>query len=250
MAQLHLVAVILTKDEAYHIIECVAGLRPWVDAVVVWDSGSADDTQRLARRAGALVVQRPFDNYAGQRQAALNAINAEWILFVDADERVTPAFAHEVQTRVAQNQANGYWIPRRNFVVGHELRGGGYFPDYQLRLIRRSAAHYLSREVHELVEITGDVGYMTTPFIHYNYATWEQFHRKQWAYATYEARMLAEHGISPRPHNFVLQPLREFKRRFVTLRGWQDGWPGLRLAALLAWYYGVIPYWLLLRRAT
>lgn len=244
-----LIAVILTKNEAFHIADCVTALRAWFDRVIVWDSGSSDGTPTLAQGAGAVVVQRPFDNYAAQRQAVLDTLQAEWVLFVDADERVTPAFAKEVLRLVQQNSANGYWIPRRNFIVGHEMRWGGYFPDYQLRLLKRCAARYdLSREVHELVQIEGAVGRMQEPLIHYNYTDWPQFHRKQWRYAAYEARILAGRGIRPRPHNFVLQPLREFNRRFVTLQGWRDGWPGLRLAVLLAWYYGVIPYWRLWRQ--
>lgn len=250
-----LIAVILTKNEAHHIADCIASLRGWADGVVVWDSGSTDATVDRAQRAGALVVQRPFDNYAAQRQAALDAIRADWILFIDADERVTPALRAEIQGVVArcgesETAAVGYWVPRRNYIVEHETRGGGFFPDYQLRLLRRGAARYdPSRAVHETVLLDGADAQLVEPLIHYNYANWSQFHRKQRSYAAYEAEMLAQRGIRPRPHNFVLQPLREFRRRFITLGGWRDGIHGLRLALLLAWYYGFVPYWLLLRNA-
>lgn len=243
-----LVAIILTRNEAQHIEACVLAVRPWVDAVVVWDSASEDETVARALAAGALVVQRPFDNYAAQRQAALNAIAADWILFVDADERVTPALGQEIRVAITGSQMAGYWIPRRNHIVGHEMRGGGFYPDHQLRLLRRAAAHYVAeRAVHEIVTLAGPEGYLAEPLIHHNYATWVQFHRKQRVYAKYEAQILAGRGVRARPHNFVLQPLREFRRRFVTLGGWRDGWPGLRLALLLAWYYGFLPYWHLLR---
>jgi hypothetical protein len=249
-----LIAVILTKNEAHHIADCIRSLRGWTDAVIVWDSGSADGTVQVAQRAGALVVQRPFDHYAAQRQAALDALNAEWIYFVDADERVPPALAEEIRraidhpaTEVEQTPV-GYWMPRRNFIVGRELRGGGFYPDYQLRLLRRSAARYdPRREVHEVVELDGPAGTLDQPLIHYNYTNWAQFHRKQRQYAAYEARILAARGVRPRPHNFILQPLREFRRRFIALGGWRDGWRGLQLALLLAWYYGFVPYWRLLQ---
>ncbi len=243
-----LIAVILTKNEAHHVADCIASLAGWTDAVVVWDSGSDDGTPLRARAAGALVVERPFDDYARQRQAVLNSLDAEWILFIDADERATPQLAAEIQQATRNTRHAGFWIPRRNFIIGHEMRHGGYSPDYQLRLLRRSHAHYdLSREVHEIVELDGEAGFLQTPLIHYNYATWRQFHAKQRRYAHYEAKILAGRGIRPRPHNFVLQPVREFCRRFVTLHGWRDGGPGLRLALLLAWYYGVVPYWQLIR---
>jgi len=244
-----LVAVILTYNEAHHIEACVAALRDWVDAVVVWDSGSTDDTVAQAATAGALVVQRPFDNYAAQRQAALDSIAAEWVFFVDADERATPALAVEVRQVVATPGAvAGFWAPRRNFIVGHEMRAGGFSPDYQLRLLRRTHAHYVQdRQVHEIVTLNGPDAHLRNPLIHFNYQHWAQFHRKQRVYAAYEARILAGRGIQPRPHNFILQPLRELWRRYVTLEGWQDGWQGVRLAFWLAWYYGLMPYVILLR---
>ncbi|MFN3331810.1 MAG: glycosyltransferase family 2 protein [Caldilinea sp.] len=249
---IHLAAAILTYNEAHNIVDCVASLRDWVDAVIVWDSGSNDDTAVRAAAAGALVVQRPFDNYAAQRQAALDTIAAEWIFFVDADERATPALATEIRHAIAhEGEAApvGYWIPRRNFIVGHEMRGGGFSPDYQLRLLRRGAAHYVAdRQVHEIVELTGAEAFLTNPLIHYNYLSWAQFHHKQRFYATYEARILAGRGIRPKPHNFILQPLREFRRRLITLAGWRDGWRGVWMALLLAWYYGFMPYVILLRQ--
>ncbi len=239
-----LVAVILTKNEAPHISACVESLLGWTGAVIVWDSCSTDGTPQLAYLAGAQVVERPFDSYAAQRQAALDSLNAEWVLFVDADERVTPALRDEIQRVLANPQACGYWIPRRNMIVGKEMRGGGFYPDYQLRLMRREGAHYAAeRAVHEIVQVNGPEEKLREPLVHYNYASWHQFHLKQESYARYEAEMLAARGIRPRPHNFVLQPLREFRRRFIVLNGYRDGWQGLRVATLLAWYYGFVPYW-------
>ena len=244
----YLVAVILTKNEAAHIAECIATLVAWVDAVVVWDSLSDDATAELARQAGAQVMQRPFDNYAAQRQAALDAIDAEWVFFVDADERATPELGEEIRQRLAEDvdrapRLDGYWVPRCNFIAGHETRGGGFSPDYQLRLLRRGAAHYAPRAVHEIVTVEGAEAYLTHPLIHYNYRDWAHFHAKQRVYARFEADTLAARGIRPRPHNFILPPLREFHRRDVTLGGWRDGLHGLRLALWLAWYYGFMPYW-------
>ena len=244
---LRLTAVILTKNEAEHIAACIAALKDWTDAVVVWDSCSQDNTRHIAQEAGARVVARPFDDYGRQRQAALDSINSEWILFIDADERATPALAREVLQACQDTRRAGFWIPRRNFIVGHEMQGGGFFPDYQLRLLRRVSARYdLHREVHEVVILEGEDGILAEPLLHYNYTDWRQFHGKQQTYAHYEARILEEQGIRPRPHNLVLQPVRELRRRFVTLKGWRDGFHGLRIALLLAWYYGFVPYWLLM----
>lgn len=245
-----LVAVILTRNERAHLPPCIAAVRPWVDAVVVWDSGSTDGTRELARACGAHVVYRPFDNYARQRQAALDTIAAEWLLFVDADERLTPELGRELRARLRADAAaspriDGYWLPRRNFIAGHETRGGGFYPDYQLRLLRRGYARYAPRAVHEIAGVDQATAHLLQPLLHFNYRDWAHFHQKQAGYARYEAGVLAAAGIRPRPHNFVLQPLREFRRRFFTLAGYRDGLHGLRLAAWLAYYYGYLPYRLL-----
>jgi (heptosyl)LPS beta-1,4-glucosyltransferase len=245
-----LAAVILAKNEARHIGECIATLG-FADRVVVSDSYSDDGTVEIARGAGATVLQRPFDNFAGQRNAALEAVDAEWIFFVDADERITPELAAEVRQVTAERPEAGWWVPRHNFIAGHEVRHGGFYPDYQLRLLRRARARYdPERPVHEVVLLDGESGYLQHPMIHYNYASWDQFHWKQRRYARFEGRILAERGVKPWPHKFIRQPLREFWRRYVTLQGYKDGWIGLKLGVLLGFYYGFMPHWYLLRQTS
>jgi len=231
-----LAAVILTYNEARHVADCIASVR-WADRVVVFDSFSQDDTVEKARAAGADVMQHAFEDYARQRQAALEAVEAEWILFIDADARSSPEQAAEIRSLIADGAHNGYWIPRHNYIFGKLTRYAGWYPAYQLRLLRRGAARYdLNRQVHELVELDGEPGYLTTPFVHYNYDNLAQFRAKQRRYVAYDARMLREQGIQPRPHKFITQPLRQFVWRFVTLQGYRDGWHGLRLSLLMAWY--------------
>lgn len=233
-----LVAVVLTKNEERHIVACLDSLR-WADGLIVFDSLSSDRTVALAQEAGAQVLTRPFDHYAAQRNAALEAVTAEWVLFVDADERATPALAAEVQGKVADEapEIAGYWLPRENHIVGRVIRGGGWYPDYQLRLLRKGRARYdPARPVHEVVLLDGQAGHLQHPLIHYNYDSWAQFHAKQRRYAIYEARALYEQGIRPRYRSFLLQPLREFRRRYLTLAGYQDGAHGLRLSLYMAWY--------------
>ncbi|NOZ27942.1 MAG: glycosyltransferase family 2 protein [Chloroflexi bacterium] len=237
-----LAVVVLTWNEEDNIRECLESLS-WAERRVVFDSGSEDDTVRLAREMGAEVLTRPFDNYAAQRNAALERVEADWIFFVDADERATPILAKEIQNVIHDPGHAGWWVPRENYIVGRRVRGAGWWPDYQLRLLRREKARYdPDRPVHEVVILNGRSGYLRHPLIHYNYRSWDQFHAKQRRYATYEAEALRRRGVRPRPHNFVLQPWREFRRRFFTLKGYRDGWWGLRLSLLLAYYYGFLPY--------
>ena len=246
-----LVAVILTKNEARHIGECIASVA-WADGVLVSDSFSDDDTTALAQSAGAIVEQRVFAGWAVQRNASLDSaarLGADWVLFVDADERCTPELAREVREVIETRPEAGWSVPRYNFIVGKQVRYGGFYPDYQLRLLRVGKARYdLGRPVHEVVELDGTEGRLQNHLLHFNYDTWAQFHAKQRRYGAMEATILAQRGIRARPHNFVLQPLREFRRRYLTLQGYRDGWHGLKLCALLAYYYGFYPYWVLMKR--
>lgn len=233
-----LAAIILTYNEAAHIADCVASVR-FADVIMVFDSGSTDATVRLAQQAGAEVMQRPFDHYAGQRNAALDAVKgrADWVLFVDADERVTPELAAEVRAAVSRADCAGYRIPRLNYIFGKLTRGAGWYPDYQTRLLKVGAAQYdPERQVHELVVLDGAEGTLNQHFIHYNYQNMAQFVHKQQRYSAYDARILYEQAIRPKPQNYVLQPWRQFWWRFVTLKGYRDGLHGLRLSLLMAWY--------------
>lgn len=230
--------VILTKNEARHIEACIASAR-WADQIVVSDSYSDDGTVELAEAAGALVTQRVFEGWAVQRNAALEATETDWVFFLDADERVTPELAGEVR-RVIRGSQVGWWVPRYNYIVGKRIGHAGWYPDYQMRLLKRGFTRYdLARPVHEVVELDGEAGYLQHHLLHYNYDRWSQFYAKQRRYARYEATILKARGIHPRPHNYVLQPLREFRRRYVTLAGWRDGWYGLRLSTLMAYYAGM-----------
>ena len=242
-----LAVVILTKNAIQHVVACIETLG-FADLVVVSDSYSDDGTAEAAQVAGAQVLQRPFDNFAGQRNAALAAVNAEWVFFVDADERIPSDLAAEVRQVSRECDEAGWWVPRHNFIAGQRVRHGGFYPDYQLRLLRRGRAHYdPERPVHEVVLLDGPAGHLRHEMIHYNYDDWAQFRVKQRRYARFEGQILYERGVKPWPHKFVRPPLREFWRRYVTLEGYKDGWLGLKLAALLGYYYGFMPHWYLIR---
>lgn len=244
-------AAVIAKNEERNIAACLASLA-WADETVVLDSCSSDRTVELARAAGASVYQRPFDNFAFQRNAALDHVQSDWVLFVDADERVSPALAAEARRLAEEAEGGwqagtgrvaGYWVPRRNIILGKWIRGGGWYPDYQLRLLKLGRARYdEEHKVHEIVVLDGEAGHLRESLLHYNYQTLGQIVAKQRAYVGLEARSLLERGARGRPHSIVLQPLREFWRRFVRLEGWRDGGHGLLLAGVLALYDGVAYY--------
>jgi len=234
-----LMAVILTKNEARHIAECIQSVA-WTDGVLLSDSYSDDGTVEIAHELGASVVQHPFVNFAQQRNTAMadaRAMNAEWIFFIDADERATPALAEEIRRVASEGTAAGWWVPRYNYIMGHRMHGGGWYPDHQLRLLRADRARYdPTREVHETVILDGEAGYLREHLIHYNYDTLAHFRTKQARYLDFEAKILHDQGIHPRPWSYFSMPLREFWRRYVLLQGYRDGWVGLLLCGLMGWY--------------
>jgi glycosyltransferase involved in cell wall biosynthesis len=196
----------------------------------------------IARERGAKVIQHRFRGYGSQRNAALDAVDADWVFFVDADERGTPQLGAEIRRVIEDTVYDGWWVPRHNHIFGAIVHHAGWYPDYQLRLLRRQRARYdPQREVHELVMLDGEAGYLEHPLIHYNYTSVSQFLSKQRRYADYDAHILWEQGIRAHPHKFITRPLAEFRRRYLTLQGYKDGWRGLLLGWLMA-YYQVVVY--------
>jgi glycosyltransferase involved in cell wall biosynthesis len=235
-----LTAAVIARDEERNLPGCLASLAFADERLVLVATQTLDRTREVARLCGARVEERPFDNFAAQRDAALRLAQGEWVLFVDADERVSASLCEEVLRTVAQpGNARGFWIPRHNLLLGRVVRNAGWYPDHQLRLLERRAAHFdPTRPVHELALVDGPVGHLREPLVHYNYASLSQFVRKQERYSALEAeRWLATYG-RPRPRAVIGQPIREFWRRYVVLRGYREGFLGLVLCALLAYYAG------------
>ncbi len=235
---------VLTHNEQKHIRDCLASVRAFADELLVLDDFSTDDTVTLARAMGARVEFRNLDNFPNQRNVAIELARGEWIFFIDADERATPAVGEEIRNAIRSTQYAtrntqyvGYWIPRRNIIFGKEIRHTGWSPDYQPRVLKKGRARFdPAREVHELVLWEGEVGYLREPLIHYNYETLAQFRKKQIIYTRYEAQVWYAEGRRARWRGAIGQPLREFFRRYLALQGWRDGGHGLLLSALMAYY--------------
>lgn len=233
----HIAGVIITLNEEEHIVECIDSLR-WTDEVIIFDSFSTDRTLELAEQTGARILQHPFENFGAQRDAALQAIDAEWVFFVDADERSTPELAAEIREKLnLGGPERGWWMPRHNYIFGRLTLGSGWYPDYQLRVVHRASARYdPSRPVHEEVILDGEAGYLESPLIHYNYRDLAQFVAKQEKYTDFEAGIRYRKGLRPKPWTYLTGPLRQFWWRFVTLHGYRDRLHGLRLSLLMAYY--------------
>lgn len=234
-------AAVLARDNEDDIGPCLESVA-WADRrLVILDSRSADRTAALARAMGARVVSHPFRDFAEQRNVGLGQAEGDWLFYIDTDERATPALGDAVRRAVADEARAGWWVPRRNWIWGHEIRHGGWYPDHQLRLLRLGRARYdPARPVHEVVILDGPDGYLTEPLLHHNYRTLAQYVAKQRHYTDLDAALLRDRGVRPRPWTYLSQPLREFWRRYVALRGYRDGLPGLSLCLWTAYYYGLV----------
>jgi (heptosyl)LPS beta-1,4-glucosyltransferase len=229
-------AVIIARDEADFIERCLASVA-WADErLLVLDGATTDRTAEIATAAGARVVERPWHSFQAQRNVALGLATCEWVLFVDGDERVPPSLANEIRARLSGvGDVVGFWIPRRNVIAGVWVRHAGWWPDRQLRLLRRDSARYdEAGVVHEVAALDGSSDVLSEPLLHLNYESFDEFRAKQAHYAVLEARTLWDRGVRARPRNLVLQPLREFRRRTVELGGIRHGALGVRLGLEMA----------------
>lgn len=241
---------ILARNNEDEIAACLESVA-WADErIVILDTRTTDRTSAIAASMGARVVAHRFEDFARQREFGLSLPSTDWLFYVDSDERATPALAAEIRQVIEREDCVGWWVPRRNMIWGKEIRHGGWYPDYQLRLLRLGYAHYdMTREVHEIVELDGQEGHLREPLIHHNYRTVRQFIAKQQQYVDLEAGIRLKQGIRPHAWTYPLQPLREFKRYYWSLRGYRDGFHGLLLSLLVAYYYGFKVTWRLGQKA-
>jgi len=245
-----LTAAVIARDEERMLGDCVRSIAFADERLVLVDAATRDRTREIARDLGARVEERVFDTFAAQRDAALSLARGEWVLFVDADERVTPDLRTEVLSTIDRPGAcRGFWIPRHNYLMGRVIRYAGWFPDYQLRLLERGAARFdLVRVVHEEALVDGPIGHLREPLVHLNYRSLGEFIAKQERYSPFEAQTWLARFGRPRRRALIGQPLREFWRRYVQLQGAREGVLGLVLSMLLAYYAGKAVW--LARRST
>lgn len=227
---------VIALDEESHLGELLPQLT-WADEVTVVDGGSRDRSVEVARRHGAQVVERRFDRFAEQRNAALDAANGDWIFFIDADERPTPQLVAEVRSRIAREDAIGYRVPIRSTIFGRRFRFSGTQNDFPLRLMRRGSGRW-GGAVHERFAIAGGVGRLAAHLEHFTLPDVEAFYRKMHRYTMLEAEARIARGESPRRRDVWLRPALEVFRRLIWKQGWLDGpegWKFCLLSGLSEW---------------
>ena len=236
-------AVVITKDEEKNIADCLESLR-WADELIVVDAESRDRTVEVATRYTSRVYVRPWPGYGPQKNFGIDHAGAEWILVVDADERVPDALRQEIQSLLAATPSmdvGGYEIPRRNFFYGKWIQGGGLYPDYQLRLFRKTAGRFDDVRLHENLTLTGRRERLREPFIHYSMPTVNHHIRKMMRYTTLGAdeklkrvRHISGWTIATHHVGTILKTL-------FTRGGYRDGVHGL-VVAMFAGLHTFVKY--------
>ncbi|CAM5194781.1 Glycosyltransferase involved in cell wall biosynthesis OS=Castellaniella defragrans OX=75697 GN=HNR28_003126 PE=3 SV=1 [Castellaniella defragrans] len=247
---MRLSVIVITCNEAAHIGACLDSVA-FADEIVVLDSGSTDATCAIARAQGARVeVTADWPGFGPQKNRALDLATGDWVLSLDADERVPPELAQEIQRVLAQPSADGYRIARLSSFCGRWMRHSGWWPDRVLRLFRRESGRFTEDAVHEHLDVDGRVGTLSGHFLHYPYASLEVFIDKINRYSTEAALKAHAQGRRTTVFGPFGHGLWTFLRHYVFRRGFLDGWQGLVLAGMAAtgsFYRYAKLFWLNLR---
>jgi glycosyltransferase involved in cell wall biosynthesis len=227
---------VITRDEAAHIEACLASVA-WADERLVVDSGSTDGTADRARALGARVIVRDWPGYSAQKNFAAEQASHDWILSIDADERVTPELAAEIQAALrSEPEVAGFRGPRVTRHLGRWIRTTDWYPDYQLRLYDRRRAQWAPRRVHESVTANGPVGRLGHDLQHFAYRNLAHHHQTMDRYTTLAAETMHAEGRRAGVVALAVHPAAAFLRNYVLRRGMLDGAPGLIISVMNAYY--------------
>ncbi len=241
--------IITTFNEEVNVADCIQSVL-WADEILLVDSYSTDRTIEFARPFPITVLQREYFGSAAQKNWALDRVQNEWVLIIDADERVPDPLAREILTVLASRPGvNGFYIRRENLFIDKVIRHSGWSTDKVVRLFRRDKGRYPNRRVHADLEIEGPVPVLKHPFLHYTFRTFEQYFPKFLNYAEWGAAQAFRDGRKSGVVELVLRPWWRFLRTYFLQLGILDGIHGFVLCALQAfgvflkyarlWEYGV-----------
>ncbi len=242
-------AIVITKNEAANIADCLDSLA-FCDERVVVDCGSTDATVEIAKAKGARVEFHEWRGYGPQKNYALSLASGTWVLTLDADERVSDELAAAIKTAIAEGGADAFAFPRLSSFCGRQIRHSGWYPDYVVRLFRRGTACFDDVVVHERVVCTGVVRRLRPPLIHYPVRQLEDALSRLDRYSTAKAQTLLASGRRVSFMTGIGHGLFSFLRAYVLRLGFLDGAEGFLLAVFSAEtsYYPYMKAWLAMRQ--
>lgn len=225
--------VLAVYNEEAKLEKCLASVKDIADELVVVDGGSTDKTVSIARKYTSTIVTT--DNppmFHKNKQKAIEKATSDWILQLDADERLTPALKHEIMLTIQHNPPeNGFWIPRKNYISNTWMKYGGMYPDPVIRLFRKGTGRFPCKSVHEQIDVDGKTGMLNEPMIHKTYGSWEEYMKKAETYTLLTARDMVDAGVENNPVTMIryilIKPAIRFFSLYVRHKAFLDGWNGL-----------------------
>lgn len=234
--------VITAFNEEKKIEDCLQSVKKIASEIILIDSSSTDSTVSKAKKYTDKIYTRdnnPMLNI--NKNFGFSKTAGDWILSLDADERVTDELSQEILKIDENDKIDGYFIPRKNIIFGKWIENTGWYPDYQLRLFRKDKGRFAEKHVHEMVTVDGVTSKLENPITHLNYDNVSQFLNKMIKnYTISEAENLISNGYKYNPLDIIRMPLGEFIKRYYAQKGYKDGMHGLVLSFLQAFYYFVI----------
>ncbi len=228
-------AVIITLNEEANIERCLASVS-WAREIVVVDARSTDRTREIALRFTREVYEREWEGYSEAKGFAMSKAGSEWVLSIDADERVTPELREEIESLPAGPGVDGYMVPIRPLFLGRWIRHSGWYPGYKLRLFRKERASMTKRNLHEGIRVEGAVGRLTNPLLHYAYPTVRSYFEKFGRYTDLAAGDLHEQGKRAGAFDIAVRPLFSFVKMYLVKLGFLDGLEGFVLCVFSSLY--------------
>jgi glycosyltransferase involved in cell wall biosynthesis len=228
--------IVITRNEERNIRDCLSSAR-WADEIIVVDSGSSDGTVAAAREFSDKVFERPWEGFGASKNFALSQARNDWVFWLDADERVTPELAEEIELSLSgQTDMVGFSVPRKAFFLGTWIRHCGWYPGRVVRLFRRDKAVFSNDRVHERLIVDGPVAELKSDLLHYTDPSLEHYFTKFNRYTSLAAEDLAGKGRRTGIGRMLLNPVWTFFRMYFLRLGFLDGMPGLILCMLSAGY--------------
>lgn len=221
--------IVITKNEEKMLGECLRSLS-WVDELLVVDTGSTDKTVNIAHKNGATVINSKGKNFSDWRNFGLKNAKSDWILYIDADERVTPKLKKELETiiNIGAADKNFYAVPRKNIILGKEFHFGGQSPDYVKRLFKREELKGWKGELHEEPVIKGQIGHLKNKILHIKHEDFTEMVEKTNLWSDIEAKLMFEAGHPPmNVVRFLSAISREFGKRMIVQTAFLDGPEGI-----------------------
>lgn len=228
-------AVVITYNEESNIDCCLQALS-FADEIIVLDSGSTDKTVEIARKYTDKVSTRPFTGFSDQKNAAVQLAGSEWVLIVDADEVITEELASEICIAI-NGSYDAYKIPRLTYFLCKPIRYCGWYPDFQLRLVKKQLAVFSDRLVHESLDVMDNCGVLKRDMIHNSFPSLDDYVRKTEHYARLSARQKLRDGRRFRIADLIIAPGATFLKKYILQMGFLDGLRGLIISVTTA--YGV-----------